>query len=94
MKWYENQPKQCVYCGIGEEDLSKLDDPVIAYSHRLTVDCKDNYAGYIENNMVLACLRCNYLKQDFLSFDEMMEVAEKYVAPKWGEQLEKQKVKK
>lgn len=74
--------------------MEKIDDRIIGYSHRLTVDCKDNYDGYELDNMVLACLRCNYIKSDFLSFEEMKEIAKKYVRPKWGKQLKEQTTKR
>ena len=87
IEWYGEQVKVCVYCDIREEDLSKLDDSILSHANRLTVDCVENELGYVEGNLALACMRCNYLKNDFLSFEEMREIGQKYVKPKWEGQL-------
>lgn len=87
--WYNKQEKQCVYCGIFEEDLSKIKDYYNNKAHRLTIDCIDNDIGYVNGNLVLACLRCNALKSNFLTFDEMRFFAKKYIQPKWEQQLNK-----
>ena len=87
VEWYNAQPKICVYCDIKEEDLSRLDDSIIKHANRLTVDCVENELGYVKDNLALACMRCNYLKNDFLSFEEMREIGQKYVKPKWEGQL-------
>ena len=60
---------------------------------RLTVDRKDNDKGYSLDNMVLACHRCNSIKGDWFSYDEMKEIAEKYMIPrieKWRRENPKQ----
>ncbi len=87
VEWHNSQQKTCVYCDIREEDLSKIDDSIIKHANRLTIDCVENELGYAEGNLALACMRCNYLKNDFLSFDEMREIGQKYVKPKWEGQL-------
>lgn len=87
IEWYNEQIKVCVYCNIKEEDLSKLNDSIISHANRLTVDCVENELGYVGGNLALACMRCNYLKNDFLSFREMREIGQKYVKPKWEGQL-------
>lgn len=83
IKWYAKQPKVCVYCGIKEEDLGKTDDLFNATTSRLSIDRMDNEKGYVLDNMVLACRRCNYMKSNFFSFDEMKNVGENHVRPKW-----------
>ena len=50
---------------------------------RLSVDCMDNLRGYEVGNMVLACGRCNFIKSDIFSYDEMMTLAQTYLKPKW-----------
>jgi len=86
--WYEDQTKKCVYCDIVAEDLPKLSDPFNDFSHRLTVDCKDNSIGYELDNIVLACRRCNSIKSDILTFDEMIYVGQNFIKPKWIKRLE------
>lgn len=85
--WYEKEPKFCVYCGIKEEDLSKIKDTVNNRVFRLTIDRKDSNQGYIIENIVLSCRRCNYIKCDIFTAEEMFEIGRKYVAPKWARML-------
>ncbi len=87
LEWFSNQSQECVYCGLKASELSLIDDRIINFSRRLTVDCIDNEKGYVSGNLAISCLRCNYLKNDFLSSDEMHEIGPKYVSPKWDAQL-------
>lgn len=82
VEWYNKQPKQCVYCDILEEDIHLMADYYRSES-RLTIDCMDNNAGYFIGNIVLACGRCNFLKSNLLSYDEMIHYAHTYIKPKW-----------
>jgi len=88
IEWYETQPKQCHYCGISEDDITKIDDSSLQKTGRLTVDCKDNDIGYTLNNIVLACGRCNFNKGDFFTYDEWMHIAQNYIKPRWKKMLE------
>lgn len=85
--WYKSQPKECHYCGLKEEDIPKMHDSNLDKVGRLTVDCKDNTLGYVPDNVVLSCLRCNFTKSDFFTYDEWMEIAQKYIKPKWEKRL-------
>jgi len=85
--WYENTPKICVYCDLTEEDLPKIDDSYNNKSLRLSIDSVDNELGYIEGNLAICCHRCNSLKSDILTYDEMREFGQKYIKPKWERQL-------
>ena len=78
----------CAYCDVPEDRLGDFYDSYNKWSPRLSVDAKDNNIGYEIGNIVLACRRCNSLKSDILSFDEMREFAQKYIKPKWVAQLE------
>lgn len=51
----------CVYCN--EYEIPQLDR-------------KDNQKGYTTDNVVPACKRCNTVKSMYLTYDEMMIVAE------------------
>ena len=75
--WYKNEPKVCSYCDIPEEKSIEID------KHRLNIDRKDGRSGYIAGNVCLACLKCNLVKSGFLSFDEMRDVGQRYLKPKW-----------
>ncbi len=82
VEWYNSQHKQCVYCDILEEDIHLMHDYYRSES-RLTIDCMDNDTGYVLGNIVLACGRCNFLKSNLLSYDEMRHYAQIYIKPKW-----------
>lgn len=86
--WYNNEPKICSYCGITLEDLDKINDTHNNKISRLSIDCINNSKGYELGNICLACLRCNYTKNDFFTYDEMKEIGMKYIKTKWTNQLE------
>lgn len=87
--WYHLQHKQCVYCDLLEEDIHKHNDPRNNKSARLTIDRMNNDAGYSIDNMVLACHRCNEIKTDFFSYEEMREIGQKFVKPIWANRFKK-----
>ena len=83
IEWYENAQKVCAYCDVSEEDLPLTKDTVNARTVKLNIDRIDNPKGYAKNNLVLCCQRCNYIKSDFFSFEEMREIGQRYVKPRW-----------
>ena len=91
LKWYNSQERVCVYCGIKEEDLPKINDSMNNTAVRLTVDCVDNKAGYVLGNLVLSCRRCNNQKSDLFTFEEWYEIAQKYLKPKWERRIKDDK---
>jgi len=54
---------------------------------RLTVDRIDNSLSYSGENIVLSCPRCNMIKSNYFSFEEMREIGQKYVKPRWKNSL-------
>ena len=82
IKWYNTQEKECVYCGIKEEEIGTSSDYFNDKGRRLTVDCKDNAQGYVLGNLVLACHKCNFIKSNIFTHEEMLEIGEKYLKPK------------
>jgi len=86
--WYDHAPRVCVYCDLEERNFRKINDGHINKVKRLTIDCKNNDLGYSKGNLVLACLRCNSIKADIFSFDEMRDIAQKHIKPKWEKQLQ------
>ena len=93
VEWYENEPKICHYCGIPEEILNDTGDRLNSRMLRFTVDCMDNDKGYVLGNIVLACNRCNFMKSDYLTYEEMLFYAKTYVTPKWKAVIEPNKKK-
>ena len=83
VEWYTHTPKECAYCDIPEELLYIIRTQFDRRVKRLGVDCKDNNEGYTLDNMVLACHRCNFIKLNLFSFEQMREIAQKYLKPKW-----------
>jgi len=83
IEWYESQPKICVYCGLTEQEFIKAFQPHYKRKmKRLTVDRKNNDKDYTLDNIVLACHRCNSIKSDWFTYDEMKEIAKKYIIPR------------
>lgn len=87
IEWYDSQPRVCEYCGLPEEEIKHIKDKFLKPTKRLTIDCMDNDKGYVKGNLILACRRCNSLKLDFFSYDEMKYIGEHFVRPKWEKQL-------
>lgn len=85
--WYKDEPKSCTYCGVSESQLKRLNGPHYNRVHRLTVDCIDNVVGYAIGNIVLACNRCNLIKSNVFTFEEMMEIGMEFLKPKWETEL-------
>ena len=83
IKWYNSQPKYCVYCSISEADVSFWTNNFNSWVKKLSIDCKDNSRGYIIENLVLACERCNTIKGNMFSHAQMLEIGQKYVRPIW-----------
>lgn len=81
--WYENEPKKCFYCDIPEELLNTLTDKFNRKCINLSIDRRDTSKPYTLDNIVFACLRCNWTKSDFFTESEMREIAEKYIKPRW-----------
>jgi len=83
VEWYENQPQKCHYCGIPIEHMEYVMKHYGSRWLRLTIDCKDNPTGYAKGNLVLACDKCNSVKSNILSYEDMIYVGENFIKPKW-----------
>lgn len=70
--WYIKQEQRCVYCGMDATTAK------VVFGHALHVDRKDASAGYVADNIGLACHRCNVVKSRYLTADQMREVASRY----------------
>jgi len=86
--WWTSQEPKCFYCGIHSNELSLVEDTQNTKATRMTVDCIENSKGYSLDNIVLACGRCNFIKNDFFTHDDMVIIGRDYVAPKWRKMLE------
>lgn len=50
----------------------------------ITLDRKDNEKGYVKDNIVLCCSRCNLIKSNFFNEEEMLLIGKEYVSKKWN----------
>ena len=85
IEWYNRQEKKCFYCDIPIEKIDKF--PLFfngTVNRRLSIDRLDNLKNYEKGNLVLSCRRCNSIKSDFFSAEEMKKVAQNYIKPKWN----------
>lgn len=81
-QWWNIQEQKCVYCDIPIERMSVVNKSK-KLAKRLSIDRIDNDKGYVEGNLALCCLRCNFIKSNLLTFEEMREIGQKYLKPKW-----------
>lgn len=82
IKWWTKQKQECFYCGVNVKQLKKINDSMASWCDRLTIDRLDNEKPYMISNLALACRRCNAIKGDFFTSQEMKEIGKKYVRPK------------
>ena len=85
IQWYEDQKKECSYCEIPENLILKTQKlfNIRKKSIYLELDRKDNTKGYSRENIVLCCSRCNTIKSNFFTENEMKEIAIEYIKPRW-----------
>lgn len=83
LEWYGEEPKFCHYCEISEENAPLMRKYFGAHGIQLSIDCKDNLLGYVLGNMVLACDRCNFIKSNIFTYDEMLVIGKRFMKPKW-----------
>jgi hypothetical protein len=73
-EWYDSQEQKCHYCGRTLDEVLKSPDPLSKRIFRLTVDRRNSEKGYDKGNLVLACYRCNWVKSNFFTEQEMIEI--------------------
>jgi len=71
INWYNQQKKQCYYCGL---KLNEVYKDKFGRTKRLTIDRKNNKIGYTIRNIVLACFRCNTIKSNYFTAKEMLRI--------------------
>lgn len=81
VNWYKSAERKCVFCDIPESLCRLL--PHRGSNNRLSIDRIKNSVGYVEGNLQLACLLCNRVKNDIFSNEEMYELAQQFITPKW-----------
>jgi len=61
----------CHYCGISLEDTGREGDS-------LTIEKLVPHLGYVPENMVVACWRCNKVKGDVFNEQEMKKIVKEF----------------
>lgn len=59
----------CHYCGE-----SNIVWNARSFNRKSNLDRKDNTIGYVFNNVVVCCKECNFMKRDWLSYEEFKAV--------------------
>lgn len=73
--WLSTQPQICHYC-------KRLLRPQLGMNHPLdesTYDRKKPSEGYSPENVVLCCRRCNMIKGNWFTEEQMLEIASRYL---------------
>jgi len=74
INWYNSQIKKCYYC---KRDWNQIEyDIYNLQKSRLSIDRKDNNKGYIIDNIVLCCMRCNLIKSNYFTEVEMLKIGQ------------------
>lgn len=80
MEWYPTQSRVCVYCEI---PIGRVSGKGSVAPNAISIDRKNNDKGYSVENCVLCCRKCNTIKNKVFSYEEMLEIGQKYMKPKW-----------
>lgn len=82
--WYTNTEKKCYYCWIKEDQIHNNKELMPTSNKcKLTLDRKVNDLWYVKWNIVFACSRCNLIKSNFFTSEEMKEIWNLFVKQKW-----------
>lgn len=72
--WFDTRIKECFYCGKNQDELKNSKDRLDVLSQNLSIDRMNNNEGYALGNITLCCRRCNTIKGDFFTKEEMLEI--------------------
>ena len=64
--------EKCHYCG-SEVQWSEYNK---SFGSRYNLDRKDNNVGYVKENLVVCCLRCNYGKGRMFTYNQWLAIGE------------------
>ena len=82
--FYILKSQDCFYCDIPNFFLEEYSTHLHVNTPWMTLDRKDNSKGYTKENTVACCYLCNRIKSNFFSVEEMRDLAQRYVKPKWS----------
>lgn len=73
-EWFNNQKKECIYCNKTFEQVQVSTDRLDIKSKNLSIDRLNNNIGYQIDNIGICCGRCNMIKGNFFTRDEMLKI--------------------
>ncbi len=73
-KWYNATEEVCEYCGLTLEQLKQMKCRYSMKLKRMTVDRKDSLQNYKVGNVVKACMKCNIVKLDLFTHEQMKTI--------------------
>ena len=84
IEWYNKQEGKCSYCKLTLEEIRKLPPPYNRKNglNKFSIDRKDNNLGYTIENITLSCFTCNTIKNNFLTYEEMLKIGKDIIEPK------------
>lgn len=74
INWYNSQEQKCFYCRRTLQEIKLDKTQARKVIRRFSIDRMDNNRGYEKGNMVFACSRCNSIKNNFFTKDEMLKI--------------------
>lgn len=75
IRWYDKQEKLCHYCGRNLEEIKRdIKTDILHNKNRFSIDRKDNDTGYQLDNIVLCCHKCNTIKSNIFTYEQMIRV--------------------
>jgi len=72
IKWWNKQEQKCIYCNRTFDEVKN--DKISKTTNRFSVDRIDNDKGYLLKNMAICCKRCNTIKGDYFTKEEMLVI--------------------
>jgi hypothetical protein len=78
IEWYDSQEQKCFYCGRNLGEIQKDNTQMNKTIRRFQIDRIDSSKGYVKGNIVLACPRCNMIKNNFFTKNEMLKIVEMF----------------
>lgn len=73
----------CFYCEVEYYLYEKICKKLGFRTPYMTIDRKNNLEGYSRENSIACCFICNKTKGNFFTANEMKEIAQKYIKPKF-----------
>jgi hypothetical protein len=73
-KWYLHQEQICYYCERNLFQILNDERERRNAKLRLSIERLDSKKDYFLDNIVLACYRCNHVKSEYFTAEEMLRI--------------------